>query len=195
MLFKQIHLNGIKSGKITLAFRRWKKLSVKSGTLLHTSIGIIKIGAIEPIKEIDITEKDAMNAGFENKVQLLESLSDLDNGIIYKIKVGYHYEDPRIKSREQTDISQQEFDFIIEKLNSLDKYSRKGEWTIKVLLTIKDNPNLNAIGIAKLTGFEKEWLKLNIRKLKNLGLTISHTVGYELSPKGKVYIEKLGQKL
>ncbi|GAA4173979.1 hypothetical protein GCM10022218_17670 [Sphingobacterium ginsenosidimutans] len=39
--------------------------------------------------------------------------------------------------------------------------------------------------------FEKEWLKLNIRKLKNLGLTISHTVGYEISPLGERFIQLL----
>lgn len=53
-----------------------------------------------------------------------------------------------------------------------------------VLIQVKDHPNLYAIGIAKLTDFEKEWLKLNIRKLKNFGLTISNNVGYELSPLG-----------
>ncbi|WP_294276703.1 hypothetical protein [uncultured Chryseobacterium sp.] len=42
-----------------------------------------------------------------------------------------------------------------------------------------------------MTGFEKEWLKLNIRKLKNMGLTISHTVGYEISPLGSEYLKKL----
>ncbi|MEM7550324.1 MAG: hypothetical protein AAF363_11640 [Bacteroidota bacterium] len=36
---------------------------------------------------------------------------------------------------------------------------------------------------------EKEWLKLNIRKLKNLGLTISHNPRYEISPLGIAYIE------
>lgn len=39
MLFKAVHLEGIKAGKITLAFRKWQKPSVKVGTLLHTAIG------------------------------------------------------------------------------------------------------------------------------------------------------------
>jgi predicted transcriptional regulator len=77
------------------------------------------------------------------------------------------------------------------KLERLDNYSKQGHWTNKVLLTIKDNPNLHAIGIAKLTGFEKNWLKLNIRKLKNLGLTMSHHIGYEVSPLGNKYLDKL----
>ncbi len=31
MLFKEVHLNGIREGKITLAFRQWQKASVKKG--------------------------------------------------------------------------------------------------------------------------------------------------------------------
>jgi hypothetical protein len=41
-----------------------------------------------------------------------------------------------------------------------------------------------AATIARQIGFEKDWLKINIRKLKNLDLTISHDPGYTLSPRG-----------
>lgn len=34
-------------------------------------------------------------------------------------------------------------------------------------------------------------LKLNIRKLKNLGLTISLGTGYQISPRGKALIAKI----
>jgi len=56
MLFKEIHLQGIKSGEITLAFRKWQKVSVKSGSLLHTSVGLFEIGKIEAISGNDITD-------------------------------------------------------------------------------------------------------------------------------------------
>lgn len=191
MLFKEIHLSGIKSGKIALAFRKWQKASVKSGSLLHTSIGLVEIRKVETVNENDITNKDALNAGFTDKEQLLKSFTHNSTGAIFKISVSYHSADPRIKLREQTELSEPQFTDLKKKLEQLDNHSKQGYWTEKILLTIKDNPNLHAIGIAKLTGFEKEWLKLNIRKLKNLGLTISHNVGYELSPLGKIFVEKL----
>lgn len=194
MLFKEIHLRGIKSGKITLAFRKWKNTSVRTGSLLHTSVGLIEIRKIETVNENDITDNDALNAGFSDKNQLLKSFTHNSTGTIFKITVSYHSADPRIKLREQTGLSEQQFIDLKKKLEKLDNHSRQGHWTIKVLLTIKDNPNLHAIGIVKLTGFEKEWLKLNIRKLKNLGLTISHTVGYELSPLGKAFLLRLNDE-
>ena len=45
---------------------------------------------------------------------------------------------------------------------------------------------LPAGDLAKKADAEKEWLKINVRKLKNLGLTISHQPGYELSPRLRV---------
>lgn len=191
MLFKVIQLQGIKSGEITVAFRKWQKVLIKSGSLLQTSVGLLEIGKIETIKENDITDKDAMLAGFNDTKQLLESFNHSSAGTIFKISVSYHSADPRIKLRNQTELSEQQFADLKVRLERLDRYSKQGFWTEKILLTIKDSPNLHAIGIATLTGFEKEWLKLNIRKLKNLGLTISHNVGYELSPLGKEYLKKI----
>ncbi|WP_143559543.1 hypothetical protein [Sphingobacterium sp. JB170] len=174
-----------------MAFRKWQKVSVKTGSLLHTSVGLLEIGKIEAVSENDISDKEAVQAGFTEKKQLLKSFTHNSTGTIFKISVRYHAEDPRIKLREQTGLSEQQFEELKGRLERLDLYSKQGHWTEKILLTIKDNPNLHAIGIAKLTGFEKEWLKLNIRKLKNLGLTISHNVGYRLSPLGEHFIEEL----
>ena len=191
MLFKDVHLQGIKSGKITLAFRKWHKASVKKGSLVHTSVGLLEIGNMETISEKDITDKDAVQSGFTDKKQLLKSFTHNGTGTIVKISVRYHADDPRIKLREQTGLSEQQFEDLRARLERLDRYSKQGDWTEKILLTIKENANLRANGIAGLTGFEKEWLKLNIRKLKNLGLTISHNIGYELSPLGYEYLSKL----
>jgi hypothetical protein len=190
MLFKEIHLKGIKTGAINLAFRKWKKLSITKGTQLKTTIGLVEITEIEVVNEKDITDLDIKNAGFENKTQLEKALNQAIEGNIYKIGVCYHSEDPRIKLREQTELTQDDYQALKMKLTKLDKSSKQGNWTAKILLTIKNQPNRVATEIAKLTDFEKEWLKLNIRKLKNLGLTISHKVGYEISPLGKLFIER-----
>ena len=55
MLFKQIHLTGIKSGEISLAFRKWKRPSVKKGSLLKTAVGQIEIVDIAKVKSENIT--------------------------------------------------------------------------------------------------------------------------------------------
>lgn len=193
MLFKEVHLQGIKSGTVHLAFRKWEKAAIKKGTLMKTAVGLVEIVEVTTIDENKITDNDAKNAGFLNRELLFKSLRQNDKANIYRIEVQYHSEDPRIELREQA-LTEERFIEIQDKLIRLDKFSKQGNWTEVILLTIKSNPHFHASGISKLTGYEKEWLKLNIRKLKNLGLTISHTVGYELSPLGSEFIEKLANE-
>ncbi len=73
----------------------------------------------------------------------------------------------------------------------MDSLHKQGPWTDEVLLCIKDNPKVRAAELALKLNMEKQWLKINIRKLKNMGLTISHEVGYSVSPRGQTYLNKL----
>jgi hypothetical protein len=191
MLFKINQLKGIHSGEITLAFRKWKKAAVVKGTLQQTAIGQVKIIDIKPVSKNEIKNADAIAAGYESVDELMKALNVIKTGNIYKIRVKYHGEDPRIKLRSQTTLTDEYFYSIKEKLAKLDRLSAHGEWTGTVLKTIQKYPQKVSTFIAEKTGFEKAWLKLNIRKLKNIGLTISHEVGYELSPLGKVFLNKM----
>lgn len=191
MLFKQKHLEGIKSGSITLAFRKWKKLSVMEGSLVKTSVGVIKIVSIEETALTKITDAEAQFAGFKSAAGLVQLLEEQKEGAIYKIAVAFDSEDPRIVLREKYDLSDEDFEEIQNALGNLDKFSKVGKWTLKTLQVIQENPKMKAADLAVKARKEKEWLKLNVRKLKGLGLTISHEPGYTLSPRGEAYLEML----
>lgn len=188
MLFKQDHLDGIKAGAISLAFRKWNKAAVNKGTLLKTAVGLVEI--VDIVVVDNVKDKDAQKAGFKNTAELMKSFERFPDGELYKIKVRYHSADPRIALREKPVLTEEEIVVLKNKLQRLDEYSKEGAWTKKILSAIKKYPRLRAIELAAHTGKEKEWLKLNIRKLKNLGLTISHDIGYEISPMGEVFIKK-----
>lgn len=194
MLFKQKHLEGIKSGKITLAFRRWKKLGVKPGSHIKTSVGIIRINTIEEISLSQILDDEAKSAGLKDAASLVALLGKQDEGQVYRIGVQFDSEDPRVELRETEELGEADFVEIQKELLNLDKHSKTGKWTGKVLEAIKENPRLKAADLAVLVKREKEWLKLNVRKLKGLGLTISHEPGYSISPRGEAYLAKLGVK-
>ena len=193
MLFKQKDLDGIKGGKISLSFRNWKKLSVNVGSEIKTSVGVIKIGSIREVQLADITDEDAIAAGFASAKSLTGLLMSQKEGQIYKIAVSYLKEDPRIALRASSIITEEEFNEIKTALENLDKFSKVGKWTIKTLVAIKENPKMKAADLAVVAKKEKEWLKLNVRKLKGLGLTISHEPGYTLSPRGDAYLEMIGK--
>ena len=191
MLFKIHHLKGIKSGDITLAFRKWKTERVKEGSLIKSPIGQILIEEISDIQLEDVNYEEAILAGYQNREELIQLLEKRKEGNIYRIKLKYDSPDPRIALREKDEISDKELKQVLLKLDRLDRYSKQGKWTKEVMIAIKDNPRLRAKDLAEMLDKEKDWLKPNIRKLKNLGLTISHGVGYSLSPRGKIVLDKL----
>ncbi len=191
MLFKVKHLHGIKAGEISIAFRKWKKPTVTKGTLIKTAVGQIEILDISEINEVNISHIEAIGAGYKRLTDLTGALNSIREGNIYKIRVKYHSPDPRIQLRDQTELSEEEIDQIKLKLGKYDKYSKQGKWTMNILRAIRDNPKLRAQDLAAKTGKEKDWLKQNIRKLKNLGLTISHDSGYTISSRGRIFLDKM----
>jgi biotin operon repressor len=191
MIIKSQSLNAIREGKITLQFRKWTRPSVKQGTLLTTAIGQVEIQQIDVVTERQITDGDANAAGFPKRDALLQSLIKQNDGEIYKIRVRYHGEDPRIKLRSDVALSDAQYQQLIKKLQRLDAVSKEGPWTKDTLVAISKYPKVVSTELAAKLGHERMWLKLNIRKLKNLGLTISHEVGYEISPLGKAVLLRL----
>ena len=78
------------------------------------------------------------------------------------------------------------------RLQRLNKASRTGPWTEKVFNVLGRNEGVRASDLAPLLNLEKAAFKLNVPKLKNLGLTESLGTGYRLSPWGIVVLKKLG---
>jgi hypothetical protein len=191
MIFRVSELQNIKAGKITVAFRKWKKAGVLNGSRLRTAMGVIEISSVSPIASGEITNIDAVNAGFDSLENLLKALNRIAEGTIYKIELHYYSDDPRIKLSHQAEIGDEDFELLKKKLRRLDSYSKDGKWTLSVLKAINDNPRLRAADLAIMMNKEKDPLKIDIRKLKNLGLTISHEIGYTISPLGKFVLEKL----
>jgi hypothetical protein len=189
MLFRQHHLAGIKSGKISLAFRKWKKPAVRQGSLIKTAIGQLEILSVRKTSIDDISAQDALDAGFKSRDELLEILDTVSEGDIHRIELRYHSPDPRLEIRSQRNLTDEAFLQLKNKLERLDRYSKDGDWTIEVLESIRDNPKLKAKYLSAKLGKEKDGFKLNVRKLKNLGLTISHEEGYTLSPLGEKFLE------
>ena len=182
---------GIKAGIITLQFRRWKKPSVRKGSRIRTAMGVVEITDISETNPENITNDEAFSAGFSDLNHLLDILNSKRDGQVYKIELRYYSEDPRIALRQNTDVGDKDLETIKSKLDRLDRYSKEGSWTVAVLKMIRDKPRVRAADLAKINNREKDDFKINIRKLKNLGLTISHEVGYTLSPLGELVFKTL----
>ena len=81
MLIKRFHLDAIVRGDIKLAFRRWKRATVKAGGTLKTAVGVLAIDSIDQVTMNSITAADARSAGFEDRATLLAELKNRDGSV------------------------------------------------------------------------------------------------------------------
>jgi hypothetical protein len=189
MIIKRHHILGIKAGKVTLAFRKWRRPSVKTGGTLKNALGLIRIVEVTPISLASITDGDARKAGHADRDEVVALLKKVAEGKVYKIRLKYESADPRIALREQTSLPDAEFQNLVKRLERLDRASKTGAWTRQYMRLIGKYPERRAGDIADMLQMDKFEFKINVRKLKNLGLTVSHEIGYSISPLGNWVME------
>jgi hypothetical protein len=80
---------------------------------------------------------------------------------------------------------------IERRLARLDRASARGPWTLAVLRAIAANPERRAGDLAAELGRERLPFKVDVRKLKEMGLTESLPIGYRLSPRGAAVLAHL----
>lgn len=183
-------LRGLAAGRIDRAFRRWERPRVKAGGSQRTAIGVVGFTSVEPIEAHLLTDLDAERAGFASLQQLLARLDRWPERPIYRIGLELIGPDPRAVLRESVPTAE-EIESIRQRLERLDRSSRHGPWTHGVLQAIADHPSTPAVDLAASFGREKMPFKLDVRKLKELGLTESLRPGYRLSPRGRIVLAAL----
>ncbi|QYK42941.1 MAG: winged helix-turn-helix transcriptional regulator [Paracoccaceae bacterium] len=184
MLFTSDILDQIATGRVTLAFRRWQRPSVRAGGTLRTPAGVLRIDSLTEIDASAISDAEARRAGFGSREALLSGLRGGKGRALYRI--GFHVEghDPRIALQHDADLSGPALQSLIDGLDTLDRASRSGPWTTNVLRLIAERQGTPSAEIARILGMDQPALKRRVRRLKDLGLTRSLHTGYTLSPRG-----------
>lgn len=189
VLFEKRFWAGIADGSITLTFRRWKRAQVVAGRPYRTPAGIIDVSAVDVVDPAAITDVDARSAGYSDAATLVGDLrgsaDDPTFRIAFSISTG---PDPRAELAARDDLSDDDVVDIDRRLDRLDRASSYGAWTRPTLRLIAEHPERRAGDLADMVGRERAPFKLDVRKLKNLGLTESLPVGYRLSPRGRAYL-------
>jgi hypothetical protein len=185
MLFKARFHAGIVNGAITRTFRRWKRLQVVPGNRYRQPFGEVEVVSAAKVDERSITARDAKLAGYESRDDVLSELAKYREGTLYRIDFRFAGADRRIALREKDDLSEVDMDALLKRLTRLDNASSHGPWTRQALELIDRKPAVVSTVLAAEMGLERPVFKLDIRKLKESGLTESLEVGYRLSPRGK----------
>lgn len=185
MLFRQEILQGIAEGRVTLAFRRWRKSPPADGSTLRSPVGVLRLERVTVIDEGDISPEDVRRTGMS--VDALRA-SIAGDGTLLRIELRVAGEDPRIALRERLP-DQTEIENVIARLARLDAAS--SPWTTRYLELIAAKPGIVSRVIAPLVDAEVPPFKRRVRQLKELGLTESLEVGYRLSPRGRAVLDRL----
>jgi hypothetical protein len=143
MLLTSKDLEGIASGKIKLAFRKWKKPTVKTGGRLRTPIGVLAIHSVDRISGKEISDRDAKLAGFESRADLLREVKQRD-GLLYRISLSLAGPDERIALRRRRGLSDDEWNELKQKLDRLDARSVHGPWVARFLSVVSMNSGILA---------------------------------------------------
>ena len=180
---------GIEDGSITLAFRRWRSLRVVAGRVYRTPAGRIEIDSVEAVDPSQISDEDALRSGHDGADAIRSSLRGEDGWTTYRIEFHRLDEpDPREVLANTSELTAEDVAEITKRLDRLDRASKHGPWTRQTLELIGAHPQRRAPDLAEMINRETQAFKLNVRKLKNLGLTHSFNPGYRLSPRGAAYL-------
>jgi hypothetical protein len=160
---------------------------MRPGSTQRTAVGVIRIDSIAEVDPDAVTDDDARRAGARSLDELHRLLSRRA-GAVYRMEVSLAGPDPRVALREQADMSAEERSSVEARLDRWDAARAEGPWTREVLRLISERPGVRAPDLAAALRRETLPFKRDVRKLKELGLTNSLTVGYELSPRGRAYL-------
>lgn len=199
LLFKSRFHSGLVDGSITLTFRRWSNSRVKPGGRYRCHpIGVLDVDAVDRVPVGSISEDDALQAGFASREELVAWLQEASEAPIgpetevFRVSLRYGGDGDRVPAALDTDLGDPELREIESRLRKLDTSSLCGPWTRETLRLISEKPRTAASQLARELNREKAAFKADVVKLKKLGLTQSFEIGYEISPRGRVFLERSG---
>jgi len=191
VLIPQRFWTGIADGTVTVAFRRWKRPTVKAGGHLRSPAGYLAIDAVRVVSERSLTTALARRAGYLDLAELRRELgppvADRD---LYRVEFHRAGEDPRDALRADAELDPEALADLVRRLDRLDAAAPR-PWTRATLTVIDARPGVVSTVLAAQVGLDRPAFKLNVRKLKALGLTESLEVGYRLAPRGAALVASL----
>jgi hypothetical protein len=198
LLFKKPFHAGLVDGSIRLTFRRWDKPHVKVGGRYRCHpIGVLEVDDVCTVRLADITAQDAALAGFPSRDELLAFVRSGPRGAdltgdteLFRIALHHGGDGDRVAVALEAP-SAEEVTALVARLARLDG---NAPWTRETMRLIQKHPRVAASKLAAKLGRETLPFKVDVRKLKKLGLTQSFEVGYELSPRGTAVLAALPRR-
>lgn len=195
LLFQKRFHAGLVAGDVRLTFRRWAKPHVKPGGRYRCHpIGVLVVDAVSRVPAGEVGLADARLAGFASVAELLEYAASGPAGpltgatVLWRVELHHGGDGDRVDIALDEALSAEDLAAVRARLE------RWGDWPLPTMRLIAKHPRVAASKLAAKLGRETLPFKVDVRKLKKLGLTQSFEVGYEVSPRGQAFLRAIGRK-
>jgi hypothetical protein len=197
LLFQKRFHAGLVSGAVTLTFRQWVTPRVKPGGRYRVHpIGVVECDGLERVTLADVSEADAVASGFSSRAELLTYFGEIasapltEQSQVWKVRLHHAGDGDRVQGAMERTLTHEGLAELRERLARLDRIR---PWTAQVLALIAKRPKVAASKLAASLGRPTLPFKVDVRKLKRLGLTQSFEVGYGLTPRGRAWLKAAGR--
>lgn len=188
VMFTADAVPGLAAGTTTVTFRNWKRPQAKVGGRFHKGDLWFEVDRVDVVTVGSITTADAERAG-ERDIDGVRRRLGLEDPDVEVFRIAFHRIPAAGPPADEADLTMDDVAELDRRLDRLDTASSVGAWTRPTLRLIGTRPGVVSTELAETLGRERFALKADIRKLKQLGLTLSLDVGYELSPRGRAYLD------
>ena len=194
LLFQKRFHPGLLDGSVTLTVRLWDQPHVKPGGRYRVHpIGVVEVDAIARVALGSLTEADARRCGFATLAELIDYARPVAKGPltartpVFRVALHHGGDGDRVPLALEAKLDHAAVAELCRRLARLDG---QGPWIRQTLKLIARRPKVAASKLAASLGRPTEPFKIDVRKLKKLGLTESFEVGYALSPRGRAFLRK-----
>ncbi|TAK67999.1 MAG: ASCH domain-containing protein [Dehalococcoidia bacterium] len=190
LMFRREDRERVARGEITVTFRLWKSAHVRAGKTYESGFGRIEVEDVRVIPAAMISEDDIGPSGCDDVAAIRELAGEHTKAqvgpdtLLHRVQFRF-IGDGAMPIEPRTPI---DMELVAARLERMDRLAPRGPWTLAALRMIERRPRAAARLLAAELGYETLDFKRNVRKLKALGLTISHEAGYELSDGGRAYV-------
>lgn len=190
MLLDRATANGIAEAQITLLLRRWDMARISPGATHRPPAATIRIDDVQACApDYQVSKQQARAAGYSDAETAQARLDSRSASHTYLITVSFVGPDERCALAADSVLTAADAAAITSRLDRLDSASGTGPWTRRYLRLIAGNEAVRAPDLAVGEGLDVPRFKRRVRRLKELGLTVSLDVGYRLSPRGRAFLD------
>ena len=182
----------IADGSVTLAFRRKRRPTVRSGGMT-TPVGVLAIDDVRIVTEDEITDETPAGRAMQLAGRVgRRARPAVDDRQLYRVELHVAGSDPRVAERPAM-TCRMTTSRSWARLARLDRASTHGPWTAEVLALIAERPAVRAGDLADALGSGAARLQDRRPQAEGTRTHREPDIGYRLSPRGRAWLEQSQQ--